>query len=211
MKNKLATTTLCLLLLGGVSVYGQGVPKMPSREEIDAKIKAALDGLPETTAAHEDGIVTFKYKSIPMDPKEVAELAGMGKNTPGVPKGVNVDGYIKQYGPMIQQKLNEYLANAGTVVVTKEFKLRSKTIPVGEHKFGLAFKGEKVAALIIFGEKIGKKVVVKLKAKKLGTPSAFVIKVVKDKKKPEERFNVLVAFGRWKGKGRSPFKIEAGK
>lgn len=196
LKIFVASAALCLV---SAPCFAQ---QMPSPKEIDKRIQEELKKLPDATAELE-GVCKFTYKPIPTSPKKVKELAGGA--LPPQAQGMNPDALIKQYLPMIQQTLMRNLKEAGTVEVTKAFKVRSKEVPTGKHKFGFAFKGTTILAMVI-SVKDQKPIVLKFKNKKVKAPvDELKIVLAKDKKKTD-RFHIGLEFLYQVSKGRTPLK-----
>lgn len=195
----LITASLCFL---SSPAFAQG---LPSPKEIDRRIKEGLAQLPDTTAELE-GVLKFTYKAIPSDPKKVAELAGAGQ---GLPPGVDIDQIAKQYGPMIQAKLNQHLQVAGTLEAFQEVKVKSKKIPEGKHKFGFVFKGQTIAGMVVYVGK--KKILLKFKSKGVKKPAEELKIVVERDKKKSERVHVGLTFLKQVSKSREYFKTSSSK
>ncbi|MDF1660809.1 MAG: hypothetical protein P1V97_03500 [Planctomycetota bacterium] len=199
IQTLLVTASLCLF---SSTCFAQG---LPSPKEIDRRIKEGLATLPDTTAELE-GVLKFTYKAIPSDPKAIAKLAGADQ---GLPPGMDIDAIAKQYGPMIQQKLNQHLQVAGTLEAFEEVKVKSKKISKGKHKFGFLFKGQSIAGMVIYVGK--KKVLLKFKSKGVKTPAEALKIVVERDKKKTDRVHVGLAFLKQVSKSREYFKTSAAK
>jgi hypothetical protein len=199
----LRLSLLIATTLIGSTCFAQGFPggALPSPQEIDKRVKEEIDKLPDTIATLE-GVVTFTYKAVPSDPKEIAKQVG---NSSGLPPGIDIDQVSKQYAPMIQGMLTKHLATAGTLEAHRAIKVRSKTIPVGKHRFGFTFKGQMIAAIIVRIEGKKKPIKIDLKSKRSGLQDALKISCEFDKDK-DDQFHVLVGFMRGVSKTRRVLK-----
>jgi hypothetical protein len=199
MKAKLLFITASLCLTSSVC-FAQGIP---SPAEIDERVKKALEDLDDTTTEIAE-VLKLTYKAVPADPKKLAQMATGGS----LPPGVDIDQVAKQYGPMIQATLAKHLRVAGTLEALQDLKVKSKKIPVGKHKFGFAFKGQNIVALVVYPEIDGKKkkpIIIKIKSKRIKAPQALKIELEEDSKKPE-RIKFKLAFLYQIGKSSGYFK-----
>lgn len=204
MIKRLALAALLGLTLSTPALAQQ----MPSPEEIDKKVKETLDSLPKVEAKLE-GVCTFVYPEVPSDPKEIAKRIG---GSAGAPAGVDIDSLAKQYGPMVQKYLAKHLQRFGKLKVETPFKVRSKTVPKGDHEFGFLIQGntvkdQRIAAVIIYVEGEKKPIAIKMKAKKAPMQEKLEIELKKDKKK-DDRFHIFTKFLQTIGRSGSAMKIE---
>jgi hypothetical protein len=202
-------------------------PPIPSKPEIMKKLKEnfpkVLEKSEEVSATFE-GAIKLTYKKMPTDPKDVAKMLGKELGTDKIPDGM-LDQYIGMFSSQITEVLNEALKNIGEFEALKPIKVRSKKIPVGKHRFGLVFKGEKPAGIVVFdlplkkGEKedkekkksrMKKPVVIKLKTKSTEPQKhlKFVIKEPKKKKKGTVAVDIFVTCLRYKAKTKKPLIVE---
>jgi hypothetical protein len=130
---------------GGGGKGGFDPSKMPNKEEIKKKVKEYLEKAPSQTAELE-GVAKVTYKQVPTDPKKIAESLGGGKQ---MPAGADVEAGMKAYAPMIQEVLNEVLADAGTFEALTDIKIKSKTVKKGSYKMGIEFDGEKPSKIVL--------------------------------------------------------------
>lgn len=201
---------------GGGAPPGGGIPPGMDPAAIKERVKQAIQQLvasaPETTVELK-GLLKITYKKVPTDPKQVAETLGKQMGGGGAPAGVDMDGMIKQYEPEIAQMLNENLTDIGKFEVLVPLKVKSKTIPVGEWRFGIEFEGERPAALVLRGDGLpGKKPLpIRLKTRSVDLQKELLIEIKEPKKQKEgaENFELQVTFLRFQAKSAS--KLERGK
>lgn len=202
------------VLLSPSSANAQG---MPTKAEIVKKIKEAFPKLieksPEESIAFE-GLVKLKYKKIPTDPKKIASILGQQIGGGQLPKGMDIDKMIGPFLPQIAAMLNEFLVDIGEFEALKVIKVRSKKIPVGKHRFGLVFNGEKPVGLRVFNKdkKVMKKpVTIKLKTKSTKLQDAVTIELKKPKKPKEGKIeaDLFLACLRYKAKTKKPITADA--
>lgn len=190
---------------------GGGLPpgmKMPTREEIAEKVKQILAASPEETIEL-PGVCKITYKKVPTDPQRVAQLLGqqLGAGAAGVDPKM-VDEYSKMYQGQITELLNEFLADLGKIEALVELKLKSKRIPVGEHKLGIAFDGERPVALVVSSEAIKKPIAITLKTRGVDLQPELKIefKTPANMTAGQEKFDIDLAFMRFQA--RSKTKLE---
>lgn len=217
-----AFATLAVLSCAGTALAQQ--PPIPSAAEIKKKIREAFPKLVEqaevvTVTFGEDDAITINYKKIPTDPKEIAKAMGKELGTDKLPDNM-VDQYIGMFADDIAEVLNEHLADIGELVNKKVIKIKSKKIPVGKHRIGLVFKGEKPAGLIVFDkkdhagedqEKLKKPILIKLKTKSSEMNPSLVLEL-KEPQKPKKgkvEMDIFVSALRYVAKTTSPVEIEA--
>ncbi len=130
---------------------GQNAPKMPTKEEINTKIQELLKKC-DTQTADLEGFGKLTYKAIPSSPEEVAKTLG-DEYKAQLPKGADVEAFLKQYGQQIQDSLNEYLTTpeGWKFEAYEDLKWKSKKIPKGEYKVSLVCENE-TAKTIIFSQ-----------------------------------------------------------
>jgi hypothetical protein len=175
-----------------------GMPKIPTREEIEKRIKAELEKLPKVTAEH--GGVKITYREVPSDP---AELIKRGIQ---IPPGMNVDQLVKQYGPMVQPIINKHMQEIGTLETTATLRYRSKKIPEGSYTFGVVFNNITPTGLLIQGGKLKKPVGIALKRKATKQPVRALQIQMKEEKKKKDYFRIYLGFHLTVGKT-DKFKI----
>jgi hypothetical protein len=150
----LVVTTPAYAQRGGGGNGGQNLPnggKMPTKEEINAKVQELLKKC-DTQTAELEGFGKLTYKAIPSSPDEVAKTLG-DEYKAQLPKGVDIEAFLKQYGQQIQDSLNEYLTTpeGWKFEAYEDLKWKSKKIPKGEYKVSVVCENE-VAAKIVFSQ-----------------------------------------------------------
>lgn len=188
---------------------GGGLPpgmKMPTREEIAERVRTILAASPEETIEI-TGVCKLTYKKVPTDPQRVAQLLGQQMGAGGVDPKM-VDEYAKMYQAQITELLNEFLADMGKLEALVELKLKSKRIPVGEHKLGIAFEGERPVALVISGEALKKPIPITLKTRSVDLQPELKIefKTPASMVAGQEKFDLDLGFMRFQA--RSKTKLE---
>jgi hypothetical protein len=185
---------------------GGGMPKIPSREEVAARIRQVLQASPDEHIEI-PGVCRITYKKVPTDPQVIAQR--LGQQLGGqVPAGVNIDQYIRMYQPQITEVLNETLADLGKFEALVELKMKSKRIPVGEWKLGMQFDGERPMALIISGDGLERPIEVRLKTRPVDmTPELKIeFKTPRNMREGHEEFELQLEFMRFQARSKS--KIE---
>lgn len=215
--SMLVAAGAALLLLPSTASAQMPPGGIPTKKEIIKKVKEAFPKLIEKSPEEKvefEGLVKLKYKKIPTDPRKIAKL--LGKEVAGgqLPKGMDVDKLIGPYLPQIAAMLNEFLVDIGEFEALKEIHVRSKKIPVGKHRFGLVFHGEKPVGLRVFNKdkKVMKKpVLIRLKTKSTKLQDAVTIKLKKPKKTKKGRVeaDLYLACLRYKAKTKKPISAEA--
>jgi hypothetical protein len=218
MHAKLFGVGLGLLTLLGVSpVEAQQPPPMPpnfNKEAILAQVRASLPEViansPEETLEIE-GVVTIKYKQIPTSPTKVAEALGKDLGNKGLPPGIDINQYIGMFEKEITSVLNESLADVGSIEAKVPLKVKSKKVPVGTHRFGIVFEGERPKAIKIFNEdeEVMKKPIelrLKVRPSDLQEELSVTLKEPKTQKKGKEEFELRLAFLRFQAKSKSKVK-----
>jgi hypothetical protein len=119
-----------------------------------------------------------------------------------------VDEYAKMYQAQITELLNEFLADMGKLEALVELKLKSKRIPVGEHKLGIAFEGERPVALVVSGDSLKKPIPITLKTRSVDLQPELKIelKTPANMVAGQEKFDLDLAFMRFQA--RSKTKLE---
>lgn len=204
---QLQTSRLLAVFVGGLSlsVVAVGVPEahaqgMPSPDEIERRVREELDRVPDKTVEFE-GLAKVTYKPIPTDPKEIIknnpQLAGQ------LPPNINIDAYIKQYEPQIQEYLNEYMKDIATFEALEDLKFRSKRIPKGKYQLGLEFVGAGIVGAVISGEGLKKPIAIRFKAGELDPPAKELSIELetdeKEEKKGRQAFRIMTKFNRGQG------------
>lgn len=184
---------------------GGGMPKIPSREEIAERVRQVLAASPEETIELE-GVCKITYKKVPTDPQRVAQLLGQQMGAQ-LPPGADIDQYIRMYQPQITELLNEFLADFGKIEALVEIKVKSKRIPVGEHKLGLVFDGERPVALVVSSEALRRPVDIRLKTRPVDMQPE--LKIEFKKKDDETKFDLRLDFMRFQAQSKS--KLEPGE
>ena len=203
--NRLLTVLVSgvgLSVFGGSSpvAHAQQIPPNFTPEEIERRVREELDRVPEKTVEYED-LVKITYKPIPTDPKEIIknnpQLAGQ------LPPNLNIDAYIKQYEPQIQEYLNKYMRDIATFEALEDLKFRSKRIPKGKYQLGLEFEGARIIGAVISSEDLKKPIAIRFKAGELDPPAKELrIELEtdeKEEKKGRQAFRIMVKFNRGQG------------
>lgn len=209
MKRAIGIFSAALVMVAAASAtpaFAQAPPGIDPAQ-IEGMIKAELDKAPQKEIQIE-GICKITYKEIPSDPAELV------KNNPQlqqyIPAGFNMDAMAKQYAPMIQEYLNKYLADIATFEAFVDLKFKSKKIPTGKYKMGLAFTGADIEGAQIYGEGLEKPIQIKFKTKVNPTPSATLVieleKNEKEEKKGVEAVDIVTTFAKSAGKSISPIE-----
>ncbi|MBX3468027.1 MAG: hypothetical protein KF878_14230 [Planctomycetes bacterium] len=192
-----------MLVTHEARAQGGGMPNIPSREQIAQKVREVLAASPEETVEL-PGVCKITYKKIPTDPQRIAQLLGqqMGGQ---IPAGVDIDQYIRMYQPQITELLNESLAEFGKIEALVELKIMSKRIPVGEHKIGLVFDGERPEALVIGSEALRRPVAVSLKTRPVDLQPELKIefKTEPNMREGQEKFEIQLDFMRFQARSKS--------
>lgn len=185
---------------------GGGIPNIPSREEIANKVRQVLAASPEETIEI-PGVCKITYKKVPTDPHRVAELLGrqMGQQ---LPPGVDIDQYVRMYQPQITELLNEFLADFGKIEALVELKVKSKRIPVGEHKLGLMFDGERPVALIVSSDALRRPVDIRLKTRPVDLQPE--LKIEFKRKDGDPKFDLRLDFMRFQAQSKSKLEPASG-
>ena len=209
----------------GGNYGGYDKAKMPKPEEIEKQAEEFL-AKAETATAELEGFARITYKAIPSSPDEIAKQIGE-KYKDQMPKGVDVDALLKQFGPQVQEALNKYLTEpeGWKFEALEDLKWKSKKIPKGEYKMSLVVDGEMMRDLILTqpeheddkGKKV-KRIVIPLHfkpAKKQQDPFAklkFDLAGVEDKKTKEVKsFDITAEFFRTESKTTEPVKLDPPK
>jgi len=172
----------------GAQGQGYDKMKMPKPEEIEKQAEQLLASC-ETLTAELDGFCKITYKAIPSSQEEIAKLVGE-KYKDQVPKGVDVDAALKQFGPQIQEALNKYLTepDGWKFEALADLKWKSKKIPKGEYKISLEVDGEALKTMILTQpettDEKGKKV------KAVAIPLHFKIDKKQEQPFPKLKFEV---------------------
>ncbi len=194
VRRELVTSACGLALLVLFPSTGQaqgGMPPIPDRKEIERRIKEAMPKLleqsPEETVEVK-GICKLTYKAIPTEPKKIAKALGQEiAGNQNVPQQ-QIDQYIGMFQNEITEALNQLMKDVGKLEVTKEFKIKSKKVPVGEHRLGLIFDGERPVAIRIFNEdeeKLEKPIDVRLKTRAVDLQEQLKIEMKEPEKQKE--------------------------
>ena len=198
--------------------YGQG--NMPKPEEIKKQVTKVMNAS-ETQTADLEGIAKITYKAIPTSPDEIGKTLGEQYKSQ-LPKGVDVDAAVKQFGPMIQDAMNTYLTEpeGWKFEALEDLKWKSKKVPKGEYKVSIEIDGEQVVHLNLTQGEAGKKGYVRIPIhfgaeKKQETPFAklkFELKGITDKKTEKTTsFDLKAEFFRTLSKTKEAFKLEPSK
>ena len=182
---------------GGSNPYGGG---MPSKQEIEKKVKEYLDGLPATDAEWQK--IKITYKPVPSDPAEVI------KGTGAVPAGGKADAAVKQYMPMAKPYIEKSMAEIGKLTNEPEFTAGKTKIVAGEYEFGIVLNDLTPVAIKISGKTLKAPAQVPLKATPAKTPYAKLAIEIKEGKK-EGEFTIEVGFGAVLGTAK--FQLAAAK
>ena len=194
---------------GGGGIPGGLDPNMIKQRVKDA-LPRVLEAAPSETIEIE-GLVKLTYKKVPTNPQKIGEALGQdlgGAGGGGIPAGIDINQYMGMFENDIAEILNSFLEDFGTLEVKKELKVKSKTIPIGEHKVGLVFEGERPVALRIFNEdkeKLEKPIDIRLKTRSVDLQDELKIELKEPKKQKEgkEKFEIVLSFLRFAAKSKT--------
>lgn len=175
---------------GGGSGGGSGAGGMPSKQEIEKKIKEYLDSLPDREA--EMGRIKVIYKPVPSDPAEIIKATGQ------IPAGANVDQAVKQYLPLARPYIAKALGEIGKLIADIEFKYKSSKLVPAEYVFGVVLdeSAEMIpVAIRLSGKTLKAPVTIPLKPTQATQPYASLTVELKAGKK-EGEFSIEVGFGK---------------
>lgn len=172
---------------------GGGAAGMPSRQEIEKRIKEYLDGRPELRA--EWGRLTITYKAIETDPVELL------KNSGQLPPNVNPDVAAKQFLPLARPYIEKYMGEIGKLVADVEFKYKSTKLAPAEYTFGFVMQELTPVAVKIAGKTLRSPLTIPLKHQPAKDPYATLNVAMKDGKKEGE---LLIDVGFAKVLGTTP-------
>jgi hypothetical protein len=162
-----------------------GMPQMPSKQEIEKHIKDYLDSC--STADAEWQKVKISYKQIPSDPTEVL------KSTGALPQGAKGDAAMKQFMPMARPYIDKYMGELGTFTNDVEVSVGKVKLAPAQYTFGLVVQDLAPVQIKITGKGLKAPVTVPLKASAAKTPYAKLAIEVKEGKKDD--FTIEVGFG----------------
>lgn len=210
--------TLTLALASAAFAQAPGGMGLPSEDEIRRRVQQVMDASPEETIKIE-GIVEIKYKKVPTDPAKIAEILGEQLKNEGkqLPPGVDIEQIARQYQGQISRFLNEALANLGTLEAKVPLKMRSKRIPVGVWKLGIAFEGDRPVAIVISGTEDNrlpdenKPVAIRLKTRGVDVQPELVMELKEPKRQKEgkEEFDVELKFLRFEARTRNELERDS--
>ncbi|MHC4390467.1 MAG: hypothetical protein ACYS22_04020 [Planctomycetota bacterium] len=191
-----------LLVMPAAIATAQGMPPMPTPEEIDQRIQAELDKLPMATVECE--AFTIEHKVVPTDFLQLVKQAAGGQ----IPPGMNADQLAKQYLPMARPYIEKHLGKIGTLTAKKTVKLKSLKLKEGEvYDFGLLFKDMLPYGIQFAGGDLKKAARLPLKRGKGQVKvDPIVIEVVPDKKS-DKKLSILVKFAEIEGVA-GKFKVQ---
>ena len=174
---------------GGSGGGGSGAAGMPSKQEIEKRIKDYLDSLPDRTA--EMGRIKVIYKPVPSDPVEIVKASGQ------LPAGVDPEKAAKQYLPLARPYVEKAMGEIGKLIADIEFKWKSTKFVPAEYVFGVVVDGPEMTpvAIRLAGKSLKAPVVIPLKATPATQPYASLTVEVKAGKK-EGEFSIEVGFGK---------------
>ncbi len=169
---------------------GGGYPQMPSKEEIERRIKEEMDKLPSETAEIEG--VTITYKAVPTDPLEIVKQSGQ------LPPGQNPDQAAKQFLPLARPYIEKNMAEIGTLVATREVKIKSVKLKPGSYTFGVSVDMTDLipVAVLISGGDLKKPLAVPLKNGAAKSPYATLKIELTTPKSSTSEFVIGVGFAK---------------
>jgi hypothetical protein len=211
---------LAAVLFAGGEAYAQGgggVPPIPGGFDKEMILKQIKEALPQVLEnAQEEtleiaGVVKLKYKKLPTDPNKIAESLGKDLGGGMIPEET-INEYLGMFEKDITAVLNETLGNIGTFECLTELKVKSKKIPVGVHRFGIVFDGERPKSIRIFNAdktKMKKAVELRLKTRSTDLQPELSVKLKEPKKqtKGKEKFELRLSFLRFKAKTKSKVQV----
>jgi len=172
---------------GGSGGANAGAAGLPTKAEIEKKIKEQLDALPERTT--ELGRVKIIYKPVPCDPAEVI------KNSGQIPQGMNPDQAVKQFLPMARPYIEKYMLEIGKLVTDVELKTKTGKLVPAEYTFGLIMDDMNPIGLLIQGKTLKSPMKLPMKPSAAQTPFGSLVIELKESKK-EDEFGLEVGFGK---------------
>lgn len=164
---------------------GGGAAGMPSRQEIEKRIKEYLDSRPEVRA--EWGRITITYKAVETDPVELL------KNSGQLPPNVKPDLAAKQFLPLAKPYIEKYMGEIGKLTADVEFKYKSAKLAPAEYTFGLVMQDLTPVAVKIAGKTLRSPVTLPLRKQAVADPYATLSVLMKDGKS-EGEFLIDVGF-----------------
>jgi hypothetical protein len=182
---------------GGGSGSGAGAGAgMPSKAEIEKRIKEELEKLPERTA--ELGRIKILYRAVPSDPIELLKSSG------AVPPGVNAEAAAKQFMPIVRPLLDKQMAEIGKLITDEEFKVKTTKVVPAEYTFGLVMQDTQPVAIRLTGKELKQPLIIKLKGSLASTPySSLVVEVKEVPNAKKGEFTIDVGFGKVLGAGQN--------
>lgn len=189
----LPLAALALVLLLADVAAAQAPPggfNMPSKEEIEKRVKEEMDKLPSETTEI-DG-VKIEYKAVPTDPLEIVKRSGQ------LPPGMNPDQAAKQFLPLARPYVEKNMAEIGTLTCTRDVTLKSLKLKAGTYTFGLGVDmTELVPITVIFsGGDLKKPVALPLKRGAAKTPHDTLKVELAGVKKKDDEFTIGVGFAK---------------
>lgn len=169
---------------------GGGYPQMPSKEEIEKRIKEEMDKLPTETAEIEG--VKITYKAVPTDPLEIVKQSGQ------LPPGQNPDQAAKQFMPLARPYIEKNMAEIGSFVAEREVKFKSVKLKPGTYTFGVSVDMTDLVpvAVLISGGDLKKPIAIPLKNGAAKSPYATLKIELTTSKSSANDFVIGVGFAK---------------
>ena len=149
----------------------EDVHEQPKPAEIAARVKKILDAKPEETL-EVPGVARLVYKRVPLDVHALALEFGGTLTGREQPRGIPLDRYVRQFENHVQQALDAYLAEVGTLEVLTPLTVKKKALPAAKLRCGVVMQNGRPGGFVLQGEELpkGKPVLVKLKKHKTDDP-----------------------------------------
>jgi hypothetical protein len=173
-----------------------GAAGMPSKEEIEKKIKEQFDALPERVA--ELGRVKITYKPIPTNPIDIVQ--GLGP----LPQGMKPEQAVKQFMPLARPYIDKYMAEVGKLITDVDLKTKAGKLAPAEYTFGLVMDELRPVAIRLTGKSLKSPMTLPLKGTAAQSPFASLLVELKESKK-EDEFGIDVGWDKVLGQ---PAKIQ---
>jgi len=180
--------------------HAQGMPPMPTREQIEARVQEELDKLPTKTV--ENDLFSLVYKELPTDPIEYAKQAAGGQ----IPPGIDPNVVAKQALPFVRPVIAKYAQALGTLTPKVNLKLKSKKLSEGTaYTFGLVMNGMKPLGIVLSGGDLKRALKVAFRRGRQSPPAnPMRVELIPDKRK-KDRCRIHVAYAELLGEI-GPFK-----
>jgi hypothetical protein len=172
---------------GGTGNGGTPTTQMPSKQEIEKKIKEQIDNLSDSEAEWSKWKVV--YKKVPSDPVEIIKSSGQ------LPAGGNAEAAAKQFMPIARPYIMKTMAEIGKLIANEDFTAGHTKLAAAEYGFGVLVNDDLIpVGIVLTGKSLRSPLKLPLRATAAKDPySALVITLVEGKK---DDFTLEVGFGR---------------